>query len=120
MPDDFHADLAVNKSLSSHRYFNCSSPGVQSCGVPYSCCLDPLQNGTVPNSQCGFGALGMSEAMASSLIFLGGCVPQIVLWINRRIWDIVAFYLLVPAMELVCMVCAQRVMREIEVVKSLY
>ena len=20
-------------------YFNCSSPGVEACGVPYSCCL---------------------------------------------------------------------------------
>ncbi|KAM3921406.1 tetraspanin-10 [Leptodactylus fuscus] len=105
---------------SINLYFNCSSPGINSCGVPYSCCIDPLQNGTVPNSQCGFGALSMGEAMASSLIYLGGCVPQLVVWINRRIWDIVAGYLMVTAIELVCIVCAQRVMREIEVVKSLY
>ncbi|XP_069809305.1 tetraspanin-10 [Dendropsophus ebraccatus] len=109
-----YEDWAIN------LYFNCSSPGVNSCGVPYSCCIDPLQNGTVPNSQCGFGALGMGEAMASSLIYLGGCVPQLVLWISSRFWDIAAVYLLVCAIELVCMVCAQRVMREIEVVKSLY
>ncbi|KAG8564854.1 hypothetical protein GDO81_012604, partial [Engystomops pustulosus] len=105
---------------SINLYFNCSSPGVNSCGVPYSCCMDPLQNGTVPNSQCGFGALGMSEAMASTFIYLGGCIPQIVIWINRRIWDIAAGYFLVMAIELVCIVCAQRVMREIKVVKSLY
>ncbi|XP_040292921.1 tetraspanin-10 [Bufo bufo] len=105
---------------SINLYFNCSSPGVNSCGVPYSCCIDPLQNGTVPNSQCGFGALGMSEAMASTLIYLGGCVPQLVLWINYRIWDIFVGYLLVTAVELVCIVCAQRVMREIKMIKSLY
>ncbi|XP_056405758.1 tetraspanin-10 isoform X2 [Hyla sarda] len=105
---------------SVNLYFNCSSPGVNSCGVPYSCCIDPLQNGTVPNSQCGFGALSMSEAMASSLIYLGGCVPQLVLWINRRSWDMAALYLSLPATQLVCMVCAQRVISEIKIVKSLY
>ncbi|KAM4030447.1 tetraspanin-10 [Anomaloglossus baeobatrachus] len=103
---------------TSNLYFNCSSPGVNSCGVPYSCCIDPLQNGTVPNSLCGFGALGMSEAMAASLIYLGGCIPQLVLWINRRIWDIATGYLMVTATELVCIVCAQRVMSEIRMVKS--
>ncbi|XP_075702084.1 tetraspanin-10 [Rhinoderma darwinii] len=105
---------------STNLYFNCSSPGVNSCGVPYSCCIDPLQNGTVPNSQCGFGALDMGEAMAGSLIYLGGCVPQLVLLVNRRTWDITAGYLLVTAIEFVCIVCAQRVIREIKVVKSLY
>ncbi|XP_077109500.1 tetraspanin-10 [Ranitomeya variabilis] len=105
---------------TSNLYFNCSSPGVNSCGVPYSCCIDPLQNGTVPNSQCGFGALGMSEATASSLIYLGGCIPQLVLWINRRIWDIAAAYMMVAATELVCIVCAQRVLSDIRIVKSIY
>ncbi|CAJ0923351.1 unnamed protein product [Ranitomeya imitator] len=67
-----------------------------------------------------FGALGMSEATAASLIYLGGCIPQLVLWINRRIWDIAAAYLMVAATELVCIVCAQRVMSEIRIVKSIY
>ncbi|XP_073537098.1 tetraspanin-10 [Phyllobates terribilis] len=105
---------------TSNLYFNCSSPGVNSCGVPYSCCIDPLQNGTVPNSQCGFGALSMSEASAASLIYLGGCIPQLVLWINRRIWDIAAAYIMVAATELVCIVCAQRVMSEVRIIKSIY
>ncbi|XP_066442343.1 tetraspanin-10 isoform X2 [Eleutherodactylus coqui] len=106
------------KDWSINLYFNCSSPGVNSCGVPYSCCIDPLQNGTVPNFQCGFGALAMSEVMAGSLIYLGGCVPQLIFWINRRTWDIAAGYLLVIAIELTCIVCAQKLMREIKLVKS--
>ncbi|CAI9560875.1 unnamed protein product [Staurois parvus] len=105
---------------SVNLYFNCSSPGVNSCGVPYSCCIDPLQNGTVPNSQCGFGALAMGEVAASSLVYLGGCIPQLVLWIGSRIWDIAAVYILLTAIEVVFLVFAQRVMREIEAVKSLY
>ncbi|XP_077314831.1 tetraspanin-10-like [Lithobates pipiens] len=109
-----YQDWAVN------LYFNCSSPGVNACGVPYSCCIDPLQNGTVPNSQCGFGALGMGEIAASGLVYLGGCVPQLVLWIHSRMWDIAAVYALLTAIELVFLVFTQRVMREIEVIKSLY
>ncbi|CAM5155555.1 unnamed protein product [Eretmochelys imbricata] len=63
-------------------YFNCSSPGVQACGVPASCCLNPLENGTITNSQCGFGALGMEEVAAQSIISLGGCVPQLSRWLH--------------------------------------
>ncbi len=44
-----------------HRYFNCSAPGVQACGVPPSCCIDPLENGTVWNTQCGVGAQQLDE-----------------------------------------------------------
>ncbi|XP_053145695.1 uncharacterized protein LOC128342437 isoform X2 [Hemicordylus capensis] len=68
----------------TNLYFNCSSPGVQACGVPASCCLDPLENGTIPNSQCGFGALGLEEFVAQSTIYLGGCVPQLSRWLNNH------------------------------------
>ncbi|XP_063819726.1 tetraspanin-10 [Pseudophryne corroboree] len=105
---------------SVNLYFNCSSPGANSCGVPYSCCIDPLQNGTVPNSQCGFGALGMTEGMAGSLIYLGGCVPQMAVWLQRKMWDIVAVFLLLTVAELICVLCAQRVMHELQVIKSFY
>lgn len=65
-----------------YRYFNCSSPGVQACGVPPSCCVDPLENGTVWNSQCGIGAQKLDEFSAQSVIFLGGCVGSVSRWIN--------------------------------------
>ncbi|XP_053309915.1 tetraspanin-10 [Spea bombifrons] len=102
---------------SINQYFNCSSPGVLSCGVPYSCCIDPVENGTVPNSQCGFQVLGMAETMAGNLVYLGGCVPQLSLWLNRKFWDIAAGFLIVTASELLCIVCAQRVLEEIKVIK---
>ncbi|TSK87557.1 Tetraspanin-10 [Bagarius yarrelli] len=65
-----------------NQYFNCSSPGVQACGVPPSCCVDPLENGTVWNSQCGLGAQKLDEFSAQSLIFLGGCLGSILRWFN--------------------------------------
>lgn len=68
----------------TYRYFNCSSPGVQACSVPASCCLNPLENGTILNSQCGFGTLGMEEFAVQSTIYLGGCVPQLSRWLNSH------------------------------------
>ncbi|XP_036003850.1 tetraspanin-10 isoform X2 [Fundulus heteroclitus] len=65
-------------------YYNCSSPGVLACGVPATCCVDPLQNGTVWNSQCGVGAQLLDEFSAQSVIFLGGCLGGISRWIEQH------------------------------------
>ncbi|CAG00237.1 unnamed protein product [Tetraodon nigroviridis] len=59
------------------RYYNCSAPGVLACGVPASCCVDPLQNGTVWNSLCGVGAQALDEFTAQTVIYLGGCLGGI-------------------------------------------
>uniref|UniRef100_A0A668RJ46 Tetraspanin n=1 Tax=Oreochromis aureus TaxID=47969 RepID=A0A668RJ46_OREAU len=50
-------------------YYNCSAPGVLACGVPATCCVDPLENGTVWNSH---------------VIFLGGCLGEIFRWIEHH------------------------------------
>ncbi|KAM3597512.1 uncharacterized protein V6R79_005526 [Siganus canaliculatus] len=65
-------------------YYNCSSPGVLACGVPATCCVDPLENGTVWNSQCGVGAQLLDEFTAQSVIFLGGCLGGISRWIEHH------------------------------------
>lgn len=66
------------------RYYNCSAPGVLACGVPATCCVDPLENGTVWNSQCGVGAQMLDEFSAQSVIFLGGCLGGISRWIEQH------------------------------------
>ncbi|KAM8945664.1 tetraspanin-10 [Pelodytes ibericus] len=103
---------------SLNLYFNCSSAGVLSCGVPFSCCIDPLENGTVPNSQCGFKVQMMVETMAGSLVYLGGCVPQLSLWLSHRFWDIATWFLMVIAIELICIICAQRILGEIKMMET--
>uniref|UniRef100_A0A3Q0QQZ6 Tetraspanin n=1 Tax=Amphilophus citrinellus TaxID=61819 RepID=A0A3Q0QQZ6_AMPCI len=66
------------------EYYNCSAPGVLACGVPATCCVDPLENGTVWNSQCGVGAQLLDEFTAQSVIFLGGCLGGISRWIEQH------------------------------------
>uniref|UniRef100_A0A3B5QGN2 Tetraspanin 10 n=1 Tax=Xiphophorus maculatus TaxID=8083 RepID=A0A3B5QGN2_XIPMA len=75
---DTYRDWEVN------IYYNCSAPGVLACGVPSTCCVDPLENGTVWNSQCGVRAQVMDEFTAQSVIFLGGCLGGISRWIEQH------------------------------------
>ncbi|XP_070596325.1 tetraspanin-10 isoform X1 [Erythrolamprus reginae] len=83
----------------ANLYFNCTSPGVQACGVPASCCLNPLENGTILNSQCGFGTLGMGEFAVQSTIYLGGCVPQLNRWLNSHAGAIGFFAVVLVVIE---------------------
>lgn len=76
---------------------------MQACGVPPSCCLDPLENGTVWNSQCGFRAQELGEFTAQSVIFLGGCLGAVARWIeqhNGLIGTVVVALLLVQLLVL--------------------
>uniref|UniRef100_A0A670YFE1 Tetraspanin n=1 Tax=Pseudonaja textilis TaxID=8673 RepID=A0A670YFE1_PSETE len=71
----------------------------RSCGVPASCCVNPLENGTILNSQCGFGTLGMEEFAVQSTIYLGGCVPQLNRWLNSHAGTIGFFAVVLVVIE---------------------
>uniref|UniRef100_A0A8C5S8A0 Tetraspanin-10 n=1 Tax=Laticauda laticaudata TaxID=8630 RepID=A0A8C5S8A0_LATLA len=86
----------------ANLYFNCTSPGVQACGVPASCCVNPLENGTILNSQCGFGTLGMEEFAVQSTIYLGGCVPHWFLYGFILLILLVPCFLIIPATSSLC------------------
>ena len=68
----------------SYRYYNCSAPGVLACGVPATCCVSPLENGTVWNSQCGVGAQVLDVFSAQSVVFLGGCLGGMSRWVEQH------------------------------------
>ncbi|KAM6297481.1 tetraspanin-10 [Aegotheles albertisi] len=76
--------LGSYRDWETNPYFNCSAPGAQACGVPASCCRDPLQNGTVANAQCGFGVLSLGEAAAATAVHLGGCVGPLGAWLRGQ------------------------------------
>jgi tetraspanin-33 len=46
---------------SKNEYFNCTSPSVEHCGVPFSCCINAtdISSGLV-NIMCGYGVQTLS------------------------------------------------------------
>uniref|UniRef100_A0A8D2LMW2 Tetraspanin-10 n=1 Tax=Varanus komodoensis TaxID=61221 RepID=A0A8D2LMW2_VARKO len=104
----------------TNLYFNCSSPGVQACGVPASCCLDPLENGTISNSQCGFGALKLEEFVAPSTIYLGGCVPQLSRWLHNHAGVIGFSCVILIAVEVGSLLLATKLLAGIAFARTLH
>lgn len=68
-------------------YFNCSSPGAEACGVPFSCCVpDPLA--AIQNIQCGYKARSPNAADAPqmrSVIYTKGCAEAGDDWFRQYI-----------------------------------
>ncbi|KAM9596637.1 tetraspanin-10 [Trichechus inunguis] len=64
-------------------YFNGSSPGVQACSLPASCCIDPGEEGASVHTQCGSGALRPGEAAARRVVHLEGCGPRLRGWLHQ-------------------------------------
>ncbi|XP_051571438.1 tetraspanin-10-like [Myxocyprinus asiaticus] len=95
-------------------YFNCPAPGVQACDVPPSCCVDPLENGTVWNSQCGVGALQLDEFSAQSVIFLGGCLGSISRWIAHHGGVISMVVIVLLGVQILTLVITAHLLRKIQ------
>ncbi|NWV26672.1 TSN10 protein, partial [Origma solitaria] len=101
----------------SNPYFNCSAPGVQACGVPASCCQDPLENGSVPNAQCGFGVLGLGAAAAGAMVHTQGCGAALGVWLRGQAGAIAAGATALVLVEAVGALMALRVLRDITAVR---
>ncbi|XP_028311586.1 tetraspanin-10 [Gouania willdenowi] len=95
-------------------YYNCSAPGVLACGVPATCCVDPLENGTVWNSQCGVGALMLDEFSAQSVIFLGGCLGGISRWIELHQTQIGIVSIVVVGVQILTLFVSTRLLESIQ------
>lgn len=109
-----HPNALTTKKLSFHRYYNCSAPGVLACGVPATCCVDPLENGTVWNSQCGVGAQVLDEFTAQSVIFLGGCLGGISRWIEQHEGLIGTIVIVVLGVQILTLFIATRLIESIQ------
>nr|XP_030143180.3 tetraspanin-10 [Taeniopygia guttata] len=109
--------LESYRDWESNPYFNCSAPGVQACGVPASCCRAPLQDGAVPNAQCGFGALALGEAAAGALLHSGGCGAALAAWLRGQAGAIAAGATTLVLLEAVGALMALRVLGEVTAVR---
>uniref|UniRef100_U3KDZ3 Tetraspanin 10 n=1 Tax=Ficedula albicollis TaxID=59894 RepID=U3KDZ3_FICAL len=109
--------LESYRDWESNPYFNCSAPGVQACGVPASCCQDPLQNGSVPNIQCGFGVLGLGPGAAGAVVHAGGCGAALGAWLRGQAGTIATGAAVLLLLEAVGALMALRVLGDITAVR---
>ncbi|NXF13079.1 TSN10 protein, partial [Smithornis capensis] len=105
--------LGSYRDWESNPYFNCSAPGVQACGVPASCCQDPLENGSVPNAQCGFGVLGLGAAAAGAVVHVGGCGAALGAWLRGQAGAIATAAATLVLLEAVGALLALRVLGDV-------
>ncbi|XP_020625587.1 tetraspanin-33-like isoform X1 [Orbicella faveolata] len=74
--------IASYEDWGSNIYFNCSSPGVEACGVPRTCCKTEEDR---INSQCGYGVGRMDSFEREKRIYTRGCLTTVVDWFKNNL-----------------------------------
>lgn len=102
-----------------NEYFNCSSPSVEKCGVPYSCCINAtdISSGLV-NIMCGYEVQEHSVAAASKLIWTSGCIEIVRVWAERNLYTIAGIALGIALIQLFVIYLAKTLEGQIELQKS--
>lgn len=100
------------------RYFNCSSPGIQACSLPASCCIDPREDGASINDQCGSGALGLDEDAAQRVVHLEGCGTPLREWLRRNMRAVGGLAIAVVVVQGAELLLATRLVRALTVRKG--
>ena len=90
-------------------YYNCSSPAIERCSVPYSCCVTEEVN-----SQCGFGALAIPKSEASRIIFTKGCLEGVEDWFRNNLVLMASIAACLPVIQIIGFCCARRFTSDIK------
>ncbi|KAL3876935.1 hypothetical protein ACJMK2_034715 [Sinanodonta woodiana] len=72
------------RSWEYNIYFNCSSPGREACGVPFSCCKP--NNKPIINTHCGHDMMKEDfESARAVKIYTIGCIPAGEKWFEANL-----------------------------------
>ncbi|KAK9681093.1 Tetraspanin family [Popillia japonica] len=106
---------------SKNEYFNCTSPSVEHCGVPFSCCINAtdIASGLI-NIMCGYKVQTLSVAEAAKKVWTSGCIEIVRSWAERNLYTIAGIALGVALSQLLVIYLAKTLESQIELQKSRY
>ncbi|XP_046366716.1 tetraspanin-5-like [Haliotis cracherodii] len=97
----------------NNMYFNCSSPGVEACGVPFSCCK-PTDD-IIQNRHCGYGMRSTSHDIdRSTKIYTTGCLPSGEKWLEANLIPVAAVAVSVALLQIFAICFAQNLRNDIQ------
>lgn len=104
---------------SKNEYFNCTSPSVEHCGVPFSCCINAtdIASGLI-NIMCGYKVQTLSVAEAAKKVWTSGCIEIVRSWAERNLYTIAGIALGVALSQLFVIYLAKTLESQIELQKS--
>ncbi|KAK0097775.1 hypothetical protein PV326_013814 [Microctonus aethiopoides] len=102
-----------------NEYFNCSSPGRESCGVPFSCCINTtdISSGLV-NIMCGYQIQMLPPSEASKRIWISGCIEIVRSWAERNLYTIAGIALGIALSQLFVIYLAKTLEGQIEMQRA--
>ncbi|KAG5668363.1 hypothetical protein PVAND_016304 [Polypedilum vanderplanki] len=104
---------------SKNEYFNCSSPSVERCGVPYSCCINSTDiSSGLFNIMCGYGVQSQSVSQASKKVWTSGCIEIVRVWAERNLYLFAGVALSCSFVQLLIIYLAKTLESQIELQRS--
>ncbi|XP_050310293.1 tetraspanin-33-like isoform X2 [Anthonomus grandis grandis] len=104
---------------AKNEYFNCSSPSVEHCGVPFSCCINATDySSQLVNIMCGYGVQKVTLAEASKRVWTTGCIDIVCSMMERHLYTIAGVALGVALSQLLVIYLAKTLEGQIELQKS--
>ncbi|XP_060825487.1 tetraspanin-14-like isoform X1 [Bombus pascuorum] len=102
-----------------NEYFNCSSPSVERCGAPFSCCINAtdISSGLV-NIMCGYKVQMLPVSEAGKKVWTSGCIEIVRSWAERNLYTIAGIALGIALSQLFVIYLAKTLEGQIELQKS--